>query len=428
MRRLAYNALLHALLPALPLRLWWRGRKEPLYRTDIGQRFGRYAARPSKPVIWLHAVSLGETRAAQPLVRALAARYPDHQLVITHMTATGREAAQALYGKEAMLAFLPYDYPWAVARFLDHFRPRLGVLMETEIWFNLVRAAGRRGIPMLLANARLSERSARGYARAGPLIRDALAAMTVGAQSQADAERLRALGARAVTVTGNLKFDIAPPDAALEQAAALRALYGERPVFLAGSTREGEEALLLDALAARPLDALVVIVPRHPQRFDEVAALLERRGIAFARRSANAPVQPGVRFVLGDSMGEMFAYYAACDAALVGGSLLEYGAQNLIEASAVGAPVIIGPSTFNFAEATRLAVAAGAAVQVEDAAAAVQTAARLLGDDAARVAMRRAGLAFCAAHTGATHRTMALVERLLGPATSAASAPGSPRP
>jgi 3-deoxy-D-manno-octulosonic-acid transferase len=413
-KRVTYNALLHAVLPLLPLRLWWRGRREPLYRTDIGQRFGRYAERPDGPVLWVHAVSLGETRAAQPLVKALRERHPDHRLLLTHMTATGRAAAAELY-PDALRVFLPYDYPWAVAGFLDHFQPRLGVLMETEIWFNLVRGARARGIPMLLANARLSEKSARGYARAGVLVREALGALQIGAQSEADALRLRALGAPAVTVTGNLKFDIAPPPATAGSAAALRALYGERPVFLAGSTREGEEALLLEALAARPIDALTVIVPRHPQRFDEVAALLDRRGLAFVRRSEHRPAPAGCRFMLGDSMGEMFAYYASCDVALIGGSLLEYGAQNLIEAAAVGAPILIGPSSFNFAQATTLAIEAGAALRVRDAGDAVARAAALLADDAARGRMREAGLAFSAAHTGATRRTMALVDGLLSP-------------
>ncbi len=412
MKRAAYNALLHALLPLLPLRLWWRGRREPLYRTDVGQRFGRYGARPDGPVIWLHAVSLGETRAAQPLVRALRERYPDHRLLLTHMTATGRAAARELY-PDALVAFLPYDYPWAVARFLDHFRPRLGVLMETEIWFNLVRGARARGIPMLLANARLSEKSARGYRRAGALIEEALGALDVGAQTEGDAARLRALGARSVTVTGNLKFDISPPADVAVRAGSLRSLYGGRPVFLAGSTRDGEEALLLDALAARPLDALAVIVPRHPQRFDEVAALIAKRGLACVRRSENRPAPPDCRVMLGDSMGEMSAYYASCDVALIGGSLLEYGAQNLIEAAAVGAPILIGPSSFNFAEATALAIEAGAAARVADAPDAVARAEALLRDAEARARMREAGLRFSAAHTGATRRTMALVERLV---------------
>jgi len=415
MLRALYTVILHLALPLLPLRLWWRGRREPGYRQDIGQRFGRYAARPDRPVIWVHAVSLGETRAAQPLVAALRQRYPDHALLVTHMTATGREAASSLYGGFATLAFLPYDFPWAVRRFVAHFRPALGVLMETELWPNLVRECRVRGVPVLLANARLSEKSERGYARVASLARAALGDLAaVGAQSDADATRLAALGARDITVTGNLKFDLAPQPAMLERGRGLRRLFGDRPVFLAASTREGEERLLLDALARTPLaGALVVIVPRHPQRFDEVAGLLRSRGIGFARRSEARPVPPGCDYLLGDSMGELTAYYAAADLAFVGGSLVPFGAQNLIEACAVGVPVAIGPSIFNFAQAAEEAVKAGAAIQVPDADALVREAARLLADAGARGRMGEAGRRFCAAHRGATERTMALVERFL---------------
>lgn len=253
MLRPLYTLLWHLALPLLPLRLWWRGRREPGYRESIGERFGRYGPPPAGPVIWLHAVSLGETRAAQPLVRALRSRFPDHALVVTHMTATGREAARSLYGDFATFAFLPYDLPWAVRRFVAHFRPQLGVVMETEVWPNLVRACRAAGVPVLLANARLSEKSARGYARVATLARAALADFAaIGAQTAADAERLAALGARTVEVTGNLKFDVTPPADTEARAAALRALCGERAVFLAASTREGEEALLLDALARAP--------------------------------------------------------------------------------------------------------------------------------------------------------------------------------
>jgi 3-deoxy-D-manno-octulosonic-acid transferase len=416
MLRLAYNVLWHMALPLLPLRLWWRGRKEPGYLEAIGERFGRYAARPDRPVIWVHAVSLGETRAAQPLVRALRARFPDHALVLTHMTATGRAAARSLYGELAMPAFLPYDLPWAVRRFVAHFRPRLGIIMETELWPNLVRACREAGVPVLLANARLSEKSARGYASVGSLARAALGDLAaIGAQTAADAERLAALGAHDVEITGNLKFDVTPPDETQARAQVLRTLFGERPIFLAGSTREGEEALLLDALARCPLPkgTLVLIVPRHPQRFDEVAALLASRGLPFVRRSEARPVPVGCDVALGDSMGEMSAYYAACDVAFVGGSLLPFGAQNLIEACAEGAPVLLGPSTFNFAEAAAEAVRLGAAVQVADADGLMREASRLLADAGARAWMGEAGEAFCAAHRGATARTMALVERLV---------------
>jgi 3-deoxy-D-manno-octulosonic-acid transferase len=412
-----YTLVLWAALPFVLARLFWRGGREPGYRRHVAERFGSYRARPGKPVIWVHAVSVGETRAAEPLVRLLAASHPECELLITQMTATGRETAERLYGGVATLAYLPYDYPFAVRRFLAHFRPRLGVLMETEIWFNLVSACAASGVPLLLANARLSEKSARGYETVAPLARAALGRLSaVAAQTRADAARLTKLGAHAVEVTGNLKFDVAAPADASTLAAEFRRRYGSRKVFLAASTREGEEALLLDALAGQPIGpALVVIVPRHPQRFAEVARLLESRGIAFVRRSEDAAVPVHCSYLLGDSLGEMAAYYASSDLALIGGSLLPYGAQNLIEACAAGAPVLLGPSSYNFAQAVAEAVQSGAALQVESAVEAVAAARRLLADDAARKAMSAAGLAFCAAHRGASERTAAICERLLGP-------------
>ena len=420
-----YTLILWAALPFVLVRLFWRGRREPGYRRHIAERFGNYRARPHKPVIWVHAVSVGETRAAEPLVRLLAARHPECEMLITQMTATGRDTAERVYGGAATLAYLPYDYPFAVRRFLAHFRPRLGVLMETEIWFNLVHACARSGVPLVLANARLSEKSARGYETVGPLARAALGRLSaVAAQTRADAERLARLGAHGVEVTGNLKFDVAAPADASALAVELRRRYGSCKVFLAASTREGEEELLLDALAGQPLGlALVVIVPRHPQRFAEVARLFERRGIAFVRRSEDAAVPVGCGYVLGDSLGEMAAYYAACDLALIGGSLLPYGAQNLIEACAAGVPVLIGPSTYNFAQAAAEAVQSGAALSVASAVEAVAEARRLLADEAARKTMSVAGLAFCAAHRGASERTAAICERLLTTPPAGAGTP-----
>jgi 3-deoxy-D-manno-octulosonic-acid transferase len=331
------------------------------------------------------------------------------------MTATGREAAQQLFGNDVRLAYLPYDYPFCVRRFIRHFRPRLGILMETEIWFNLVRECAIAGVPLVLANARMSERSYRGYKLVAPLAREAFKRLrVVAAQSDEDAERLRLLGAHTVKVTGNLKFDVVAAPAMQELAARLRAWYGKQQIFLAASTREGEEELLLDALAASPLgDAITVLVPRHPQRFDEVAGLLERRSLAFARRSALSTLPPDCRFVLGDSMGEMAAYYGACDVAFVGGSLLPYGGQNLIEACALGVPVLLGPHTYNFAEAAQQAVQAGAAQRAIDAKDVVRRVSALLPDREQRDQMARAGLAFCAAHQGATARTLALCTQLL---------------
>jgi len=409
--RFAYSALVHALLPLGLARLAWRARREPGYRAHLAERFGRYGgSRDSRPVVWLHAVSVGETHAAEPLVRALLERYPQHRILLTHTTPTGRRAGAALFGERVLQAYLPYDYPAAVARFLDRFAPELGVLLETEIWPNLVHACKARAVPLHLVNARLSERSFRGYARVRALSREAFGALTaIAAQSEEDAQRLRALGARDVHVTGNLKFDVAAAPALVDLGRRWRTDLGERRVLLAASTRDGEEALLLDALPHLPPEALLVIVPRHPRRFDEVAALLEARTLAYRRRSAGIAVAADVRVLLGDSMGEMPAYYAACDAAFVGGSLLPFGGQNLIEACAAGKPVLVGPHTYNFTQAARGAIEAGAALRVESAEELMRTAARLLQDRSALERMGERGIEFARAHQGATERVMAII-------------------
>jgi 3-deoxy-D-manno-octulosonic-acid transferase len=378
----------------------------------------------------VHAVSVGETRAAAPLIRALLERYPEHSVALTHMTPTGRETSKALFGEEprVLRIYLPYDFgPFAV-RFLRHFRPVFGIVMETELWPCLLAACQRRGVPVLLANARLSERSARGYARIPTLTRLTLGTLTAtGAQSDADAARLSALGARRVSVTGNIKFDSAPPENALALATRFRARCGERPAILAASTREGEETLIVEAfLRARadtPSNALLILAPRHPQRFDEVAAMLQAYGIAVARRSADRdmlaadgapePLPHETRVWLGDSMGEMFAYYAAADVALIGGCWLPFGGHNPIEACAVGTPVLLGPHTFNCRQVAEEAVSAGAAHRCEDADAAMRTAFALLADAAARTAMSKAGRGFAAANRGATARTLALLGEIV---------------
>jgi len=383
---------------------------EIVNQLDTGLR--RYDA-----VIWLHAVSVGETRATVSLVAKLRAAYPDHQILLTHTTPTGRATSEQLYGDGVLRVYLPYDYPFAVRRFLRHFKPELGILMETEIWFNLIHAAHSEGVPMLLLNARLSEKSAKGYARVAALTRNALQQLAaIAAQTPGDAARLSQLGAQNVSVMGNLKFDIAPPQAMLERGASLRQQFGaDRKIFLAASTREGEEALLLDALQSSGGmgGALLLIVPRHPQRFNEIAAMLASRSLRYQRRSENREVSSDIQVVLGDSMGEMFAYYAAADLAYIGGSLLPFGGQNLIEACSVGTPVLVGPHTYNFADATNLAVAAGAAVRVNDATELLLTAQKLLNDTGALSVMRSQGIKFVASHQGATEKAMSVISQHL---------------
>lgn len=418
MPRLLYTLLLYVLLPWVPLKLLWRGLKQPEYLKHVGERFGFYpVARPGAPVIWLHCVSVGETRAAAPLVHELQKRYPQHKILLTHATPTGRAAGEQLFGGSVIRCYLPYDLPGAVSRFLKHFRPQAGLLMETELWFNLIAACKKRDIPLLLVNARLSEKSAAGYAKIASLTRQGLGNLAaVAVQTEQDASRLKMLGANRAEVLGNLKFDVEPPADAAARGEALRRLFGEdRPAFLAASTRDGEEALILDAVSQTKIPHLLtVIVPRHPQRFNDVAGLLEKRGVAFARRSELiSGIGLGTQVVLGDSMGEMFAYYAACDVAFIGGSLLPLGGQNLIEAAAMGKPVLIGPHTFNFSDATELAVKMGAAVRVADAADLARVLSRIFSQPEECQTMRRAAFEFSRSAGGAAQRIADLLKRYI---------------
>lgn len=416
MWRFLYTLALRAAAPVILLRLWWRGAREPGYRRRIGERFGYYhEERHRRPLLWVHAVSVGEARASAALVRALAAGHPGHELLVTCMTAAGREALKELHGEAVTIAWLPYDYPGSARRFLEHFRPRLGLLAETELWPNLLAACADYGVPVLLANARMSAKSARAYARLPGLARPALASLALAcAQSGEDAARLRALGARRVEVTGNLKFDGTPDQAKQAEGRAWRARLG-RPVLLLASTREGEEKMLLEAIPAGNEKLLVLVVPRHPRRFEEVAVLVAKDGFPVSRRSRSHDSMPAARdrVHLGDTMGEMDFYYAAADVAVIGGSFAPRGGQNLIEACAAGVPVVLGPSMFNFADATRLALAAGAAEQAGDAASAMRLASALLADSGKRTAMGEAGRKLCAAHQGATQRHLDLCLEIL---------------
>lgn len=415
MARFVYTLAVLALLPWAILHLLWRSRKQPEYLRHWGQRFGVFSAAEvqSRPTLWLHAVSVGETRAAQPLVTALRERYPAHRILFTHMTPTGRATSVALFGDTVDRIYLPYDTPGAMRRFLRRYRPEFGLIMETELWPNLIAACRQAEVPLWLVNARLSEHSARRYAQFPALTRESLRGLVaVGAQTDDDAARLAALGAQDVMVTGNVKFDITAPPEQLELAREFRAAYGTRPIWLAASTREGEESLILDAWQRTmpgAAGALLVIVPRHPQRFDEVERLAKARGLAVQRRSEHSPVAASTQILIGDSMGEMFAFYAAADLAFIGGSLLDFGSQNLIEAAACGTPILIGPSTRNFAEAAREAIARGAARPIHDADDLARQVLSLLSNAAQRRLMGAAGRAFAEHHRGATARTLELI-------------------
>ena len=419
--------LLWLATPAFVLKLWWRGRAEPLYRHAMGERFGWYGNdAPSAGWVWLHAVSLGETRAAAALIAALRDQRPGLRLLLTHGTATGRAAGAALLQAGDRQVWLPFDTPGAVSRFFTHFQPAIGVLMETEIWPNLLHAAQRHRIPMVLANARLSERSARKAARIPALFRPAAQRIAlVLAQTHEDADRLRAAGAPRVEVCGNLKFDMTPDAAQIALGAAWRQAIG-RPVVLAASTREGEEAALLSAwklvceqqpamhLHPRPL---LLIVPRHPQRFNEVAELVAGSGLTFVRRSTWADTPPPeatqADVWLGDTIGEMATYFSGAQVALLGGSFEPLGGQNLIEAAACGCPVLMGPHTFNFADAAALAQREGAAMRVGDVEEAVRVAVEML--TTARRDKRNASMSTTAPYPSAD-RALAFASRHRGAA------------
>jgi len=419
--RAIYSLAWLLLLPFAFVYLLWRARRQPEYLRHWPERLGWVRIWTGGPRLWLHAVSVGETRAAAPLISAWRAQHPECAILLTHTTPTGRETGKTLFGEQIEQAYLPYDFPPLVWLFLRRARPSLGVIMETELWPNLFAACKRRNVPLLLVNARLSERSARGYARFPGLARPAFQMLSgLAAQTVDDAKRFTALGAGSVQITGNLKFDVSTPAETDKRAQELKKLFAGRFVWLAASTREDEEAVLLDVFDRLNLpDVLLVLVPRHPQRFAEVARLVAARGQPWARRSESkrpdgavtaTPLAPDIRIFLGDSMGEMAAYYTAADVAYIGGSLLPFGGQNLIEAAAAGCPALIGPHTWNFSEAADQAVATGAARRVADREALVANLRLLHKDARSREAMTKAGLLFAERNRGATARTLELLE------------------
>ena len=417
--RSLYSLVLGAVRPLLVHKLRRRGRQEPGYLQAMGERFGRYETPAVPGALWIHAVSLGETRAAQILVHALRARDPSLRLLLTHGTATGHAEGTRLLQAGDQQAWLPWDTPDAVARFLDHFQPCAGVLMETEVWPNLVALCAQRGVPLALANARLSAKSLRGARQLRLLAQPAYAALAaVWAQTEDDAQRLSEAGARVSAVMGNLKFDAEPSSAQLTQGRQWRAQCGQ-PVLMFASSREGEEQAFLHEAATRRGQGLRwLLVPRHPQRFDEVARLAAQVGLTVSRRSAWGEVGPDARAMqadlwLGDTLGEMPLYYGLSDVALLGGSFAPLGGQNLIEAAACGCPVVMGPHTFNFARASEHAVVEGAALRVKSLAEAVERAAALVLQEPDRAAMSQAAGRFAQAHRGAADRTAQAIFALM---------------
>jgi len=418
--RLLYICLAYCLLPFVLAAVLWRGLRDRSYWEALPERFG-YGPRPAPGGIWLHAVSVGEVQAAAVLVRALAERHPGLPLVLTTATPTGRQRARSLFGAGVSVRWLPYDLPGPVRRFLDGVAPRLAIVLETELWPNLYRACSRRHIPLVLASARLSPRSVARYRPLARLIRATLGhAVVVAAQSEADAARFVALGAdpARIRVTGNVKFDFELAADAVPRGAALRAALGgaARPVWVAGSTHEGEEEVVLAAHAlvrARLPDALLVLVPRHPARFAAVAATLRRRGVHFVTRSSGLPVAAATEVLLGDTLGELTLFYAAADLAFVGGSLVPAGGHNLLEPAALGLPILTGPHTFSAAAIAALLLEAGAAHRVSDAASLAARVGEYLAVPDARRRDGGAARAILAANRGALARLLALVEPLL---------------
>lgn len=422
--RALYTLLLRCAAPLLILGAWLRGRRDPSLRIDIRQRLALGRSVPPAPAarpLWIHAVSVGEVQACAGLVAALRGRHPRLPLLMTTATATGMARAQRLYGRQLQLSYAPFDLPGAARRFLRGARPRAALFLETELWPNLIAACGAHEVPVALVSARVSQLSMQRYLRFAPwMMRAAVSALAlVVAQSRADALRFARLGAGAgrVQVGGNLKFDVQPPDGLRTRATELSARYAAgRAVWVAGSTHAVEEEILLDAqqrLSASVPQALLVLAPRHPQRFDAVADLLEKRGVAFVRHSAGQGPQQAVSVVLVDCLGELLAFYAMADVAFVGGSLVPVGGHNLLEPAALGVATLSGPFTGNAPDVTRLLQDAGALGIVRDAASVAAELDRLLRDPAARQRMGAAGNAVLEANRGAVARTLTLVEPLL---------------
>lgn len=413
---LFYNLLIYVAAPfALAVNLW-RGVRDPAYRDRLGERFGFGRALAGSNIIWLHAVSVGEVQAAAALVRELLKRDPQRPIVVTTGTPTGGQRVQALFGDKVQHIYLPYDLPGAVRRFLNRVRPTVAIVMETEVWPNLFRECARRRIPLVIASARLSQKSVRGYRWLASLFQEALAdGIEIAAQTQADADRFIGVGAnpRRTHVVGSIKFDLDVPDAAREQGRALReSQFVGRDVWVAGSTHAVEEDILLDAHAqlrrSHPR-ALLVLVPRHPNRFDDVKAALSAKKIPFVTRSSRAAPDESTHVLLVDALGELMTFYAAADVAFVGGSLVPIGGHNLLEPAALARPILTGPNNFNAPDIARALLAEQAALEVRGGEELAATLAVLFDDAQRRDAIGARALAFVASNKGALQRLMTLL-------------------
>ena len=421
--RLAYTMVLYCAAPFLVGRLFWRGLRNSAYWRRIGERFGLGARiGAQRGCVWIHAVSVGEVQAAVPIVKALKSRHPDETILVTSTTPTGAARIAKAFGGSVVHRYFPFDFPGSVVRFLNRVQPRVAIIMETEIWPNLLAQCRVRGVPVVLANVRLSERSAAGYRRFRRLFEPALGGVAaIAVQSGEDARRIASIGAPpdVIDVTGSTKFDIPMLASLREEAAALRRTWGpSRGIWIAASTHDGEEALVLDAFE-RVLDrvpgSLLVLVPRHPERFGDVAAQVRRRGHEPVLRSRRPPDCSGAQVFIGDTMGELPLFYAAADVAFVGGTLVERGGHNMLEPAALGLPVLFGPHVFNFAEISRRLLEAGGARTVSDSVDLGRAVIEFLHDADLRHTTGARGRAFVEDNRGAGDRVLAIVSPHLAP-------------
>jgi 3-deoxy-D-manno-octulosonic-acid transferase len=416
--RLLYSALFYLFLPFIIARLLWRSIKAPAYRQRWAERFGLYKNVHPQNVVWFHAVSVGESEALFPLLNLLRRRHPETQVLVTTTTPTGSARVKTVLGDSVLHVYLPYDLPGSMRRFIAHFQPRLAVIMETEIWPNLLHACAEKAVPVIIANARLSEKSARGYRKLPGLIAEALTQIyAIAAQTQDDARRFAAIGAspECVYVTGNIKFDVEIAEDIYRQAQRLReTLFPGRLAWIAGSTHKGEEEQVLHVyrqLQSRFPGLLLILVPRHPERFEDAYQLCCKQGLRVARRSLMQSCAADTAVYLGDTMGELKLLYAAADIALVGGSLVPVGGHNVLEPAALGIPVLFGVHMAHFQEIAARMLQQGAAVQCRDEQMLLKEMAALLENPLRRSALAARGKAFVAGNRGAIQRVLAMLER-----------------